>query len=1075
MHKKIKHIGSKSICKAVFFSVLFSFFAVTSFAQQAQVPFGKNRIQHKNFHWEYLSTENFDIYFYVGGRESAIYASKYAELDLPNIVNLVGYSSDHKIKLIVYNSPHDLLQSNIGFDEPNPAVGGQTNFIKSKVEVAFRGNHTEFRKEINEEVAKLLINEMFYGGNLREIIRNSYTMNIPSWFIEGAAGYVAGGWSQEMDDYCRNYFIKKKPKSPYLAQGKEAKLVGMSMWNYVVEQYGKANMANILNYTQYTKSEQKAISSVLGMDYNVFVKEWKGYYTKRIKDLPEVLRDPDKQLKVKKYNKKGRVYDKIGVSNTGEYIVYSQNVKGHYKVILHHLVTGKNRRLTSGGYKTVDQKPDYSLPLVSVGQDLIGVVTFKKKKIVLKTYKANGKFFKKVPLAGFENVLDFDFSDDGNAIVFSAQKDGQTDLHYYNFKDNLYRQLTNDFADDLQPQFLNGSRKVVFSSNRREDTLTSKMIIANKVKIKDYFDDYDLFIYPEITGSKKLLRLTEGRGNETHPVALNQDNILYLNDESGIIAINKINIDTKTNTQISAFVNDIKEFDVYPGVNTLAYVMSEKEHENLYVDPTFNFNADYKFDPTERISMISSRKVLKEDVKLLKEPLKKVVKKEESDDINPADLLNDENTEIDIENYVFESDQEALEQKNAKEKKTKAPEDLIKMVGPSIYKGILSLDNLISGVSINNLLSGVGGGGGIFKGVGINIDAKLSDMMGNHRFNGGLWMFSDLSSSNMYGEYWYLKRRIDFQLRYEKQALLVADQDIFQKYKLEKFVAGFSYPISNASKITLQPTFFATRFLQIANSGSLPDNYRYYGGYKLEYMFDNTVSMNMNMPQGTRIKMYFEAYNTAHPSDQMGFSRAAFDLRNYFKIHRELVFASRFSGGHSFGPAAKNFMLGGADNWISGQSNLDGPLAFSNTTNNVDVLMSQYATGLRGFQLNEMWGQTYLLMNLELRIPIIRYLVKGNISSPFFRNLQLVTFMDYGAAWTGTNIFNSENSFNTKYFTQGSFDFKVVNYNNPFLTSYGLGLRSYLLGYYLKCDVAWPIRNYKADEPMFVFSIGHDF
>ncbi len=1041
-----------------------------SFSQQTQVQFGKSRIQHKNFHWEYLSTENFDIYFYVGGRESAIYASKYAELDLPNIVNLVGYSSDHKIKLIVYNSPHDLLQSNLGFDEPNPAVGGQTNFVKAKAEVAFRGNHTEFRREINEEIAKLLINEMFFGGSLREILRNSYTMSIPSWFIDGAAGYVSHGWSQEMDDFSRDYFNRKSTKSPYIAQGKEAKLIGMSMWNYIVEQYGKANMANILNYTQYTKSEQRAISSVLGMEYDVFAKEWKDYYRKQFKQLPEELIDPSRKLKVKRFNKRGRVYDKISMSNTGEYIVYTQNIRGQYKVKLHHFVSKRNRTIARGGYRTIDQKPDYSLPLVSVGQDLIGVVSFKKKKITLKTYTANGKFFKSVPLAGFENVLDFDFSDDGYAIVFSAQKDGQSDLHYYNFKDNLYRQLTNDFADDLQPQFLKGSKKIVFSSNRREDTLTSKMIIANKVKIRDYFDDYDLFIYPEITGSKKLIRLTEGRSNETRPVALNANEVLYLNDMTGIVAINKIDINTKSNVQVSSFINDVKEFDVYPGVNTLAYVMNEKEHEFLYVDPEFNFNANYSYSPTERVDMLAARKALNDNVKTLKAPLKKAIVID-SDEIDPSDLLKDENEEIDVENYIFESDQEAIEAKKNKEKKTKEPEDLIKMVGPTDYKGILSIDNMVSGFAIDNL-----------RGFGLNIDANLSDMMGNHKFNGGVWMSTNLVTSNMYAEYWYLKRRIDFQLRYEKQALVVSQDAVYQKYKVEKFNVGFSYPLSNASRIIVSPTFFTTRFLQITSPGILPDNYRYYGGCKFEYVYDNTLSYNMNMPQGTRLKTYFETYNTSNNVDKQGFSRAVLDIRNYKKLHRDINFASRFSAGHTFGPGAPNFMLGGVDSWVSGQSNLEGvsnPLSFTdageNGINNTKLLLSQYATGVRGFRLNEMWGTSYLLLNFELRIPIVRYLLKGNVSSPFFRNLQLVTFMDYGAAWTGTNIFNRENSFNTTYVNQKPFEAKVVNFNNPFLTSYGFGVRSYLLGYYLKCDIAWPVRNYKIDQPMFMFSLGHDF
>jgi len=42
---------------------LFLFFGVAE-AQQVLETFGKNRIQHKQFRWNYLSSENFDVYYY---------------------------------------------------------------------------------------------------------------------------------------------------------------------------------------------------------------------------------------------------------------------------------------------------------------------------------------------------------------------------------------------------------------------------------------------------------------------------------------------------------------------------------------------------------------------------------------------------------------------------------------------------------------------------------------------------------------------------------------------------------------------------------------------------------------------------------------------------------------------------------------------------------------------------------------------------------------------------------------------------------------------------------------------------
>ncbi len=1036
-----------------------------SFGQQAQEMFGKNRIQYKNFRWEYLSTDNFDIYFYYGGRESAIYASKYAELDLPRLVEMVGFASDRKIKLLVYNSSHDLLQSNIGFDEPNPAQGGQTNFVKSKVEVAFRGNHTDFRKEINQEVARLLVNEMFYGGRLRDIIRNSYVMNIPQWYISGAASYLGYGWSQEMDSFMRDYFAQRKQKGFYIAEGREAELLGMSFWNFIVERYGKANMANILNITQYTKNEQKAVTNVLGITFDQFLKEWKEYYKQMYRILPEGMTDPDLSLCLKKRNRKSRVYDRISMSNTGEYVVYSQNTSGKYKVKLYNLSNKRTKRLAKGGYKTVDQKPDRSMPLVSVGQDLIGVVELKRKKIFLTTYTSRGRKKDRVPLAGFEHILDFDFSDDGNAIVFSGQRDGQSDLHYYNFKDNTYRQLTADFADDLHPQFLKGTKQIVFSSNRREDTLRPKTIIADRVKIKDYFDDYDLFIYPEITGSKELIRLTDDITDQSHPVSYDAQNLLYLSNENGIRALYKMNLETKESVQVSSFVEDIKDYDVFPGANTISYIMLAKSKEHVFVDRAFDFNKSYYYEPTERISMLNARKsVVKKQAVIDDEP------KKQKEEVNPDDLLKDEDKEIDIENYTFESEVKQLREQAAKEriKKDKPAEDLINTVGPMPYAGILSIDNLVTGLAFDNL-----------RGFGLTVDASMSDMLGNHKFNGGFWGSSDFATSNMYVEYQYLKRRVDFRVRYDKQALTASQENVYQRYKIDRFEVGMSYPITNAARVSFTPVFFATRFLQVLPNSA--EGYRYYSGYRAEYVYDNTISMNMNMPKGTRIKILYENYAT-NQTPNLNFSRINGDIRNYQKLHRELVFATRLSGGHYFGNDPKNFLFGGVDNWINASKNNSGgdganpnPFNYASGVDNINLLLSPFVTGVRGFKHGEMWGQNYFLLNLELRLPIIRYLVHGNISSSFFRNLQLIGFMDYGAAWTGTNPFSKDNTFNTTTVPGKPFEVKVTNFSNPFLTSYGAGLRSYLLGYYLKLDFAWPIKDYIVKDPAILVSFGHDF
>jgi outer membrane protein assembly factor BamA len=137
----------------------------------------------------------------------------------------------------------------------------------------------------------------------------------------------------------------------------------------------------------------------------------------------------------------------------------------------------------------------------------------------------------------------------------------------------------------------------------------------------------------------------------------------------------------------------------------------------------------------------------------------------------------------------------------------------------------------------------------------------------------------------------------------------------------------------------------------------------------------------------------------------------------------------------------------------------------------------QYVTGLRGFNYNTFNGSNAVLANFELRFPIIRYFVRGPITSNFFRNLLFVGFYDIGSSWTGSSPFADENSVNTEVlnYPGSPFQARIQNFKNPWLSSYGFGLRTVLLGYYMKFDLAYPIEDYIVREPRFMVSLGYDF
>ena len=181
-------------------------------AQHYSTPFGQNRIQYKNFDWYYYSTNNFDIYYYPGGQEYALEAVNFLEDEFVTLTDKLGYAPYSKTKIFIYNSIHDLQQSNVGIDGAVYTIGGRTEFVKLQLEVAYPGKAHQFKQDLIHKLSNNLIQDMMYGGSLAEIFQNSYLLSLPDWFVDGAARYIAFGWSREMDDFLRDYISAKKMK-----------------------------------------------------------------------------------------------------------------------------------------------------------------------------------------------------------------------------------------------------------------------------------------------------------------------------------------------------------------------------------------------------------------------------------------------------------------------------------------------------------------------------------------------------------------------------------------------------------------------------------------------------------------------------------------------------------------------------------------------------------------------------------------------------------------------------------------------------------------------------------------------
>ena len=1082
--------------KRLLIFLIFSFLILSSsFAQQAREAFGRNRIQYKAFDWKYYSSDNFDVYFYDNNADMAKQAVTYLESEFDRITDLIGYPPYNKTKIFLYGSVSDLQQSNVGVNDISHSVGGQTKFVKSYIEVANPGSTSALKEELLLRITQLLVDDMMFGGSLTEVFQSAYLLNLPEWFIGGVSEYIAKGWNEEMDDYIRELVHTKKVKKISKFTGEEARLIGHSIWNFIAHKYGRSNISNILNYTRIIRNEEKSIAVTLGMSFKQLIYEWENFYLDLDNEIAANYQEVDEEKEFYGRNRKRTIFNNIKISPDGTKLAYTVNDNGRYQVYIKNLESGKEDKVISGGYKVINQKINEDIPLLSWADDkTLGIINVKKGQNVFWLYDLESKSKLPRPMTRFGQVKSFSFSGNGRLAVLSANVDGQNDIFLMSTKRDRVRQLTNDIYDDLNPSFVPNTNVIVFSSNRKTDALKN----LEKEAYEKLSNNFNIFMFSLDTTKNTLLRITNTISKDFHPVAESQFEVYYLSDQKGITNLFKYDLSNGIYNQVTNYKLSIRTYDLNFTTGKMAYVMMDRQSEQIYLDDAFNFDNNIFTPPNKRYELKQAKLLVER--RAANEKLRKQNKNTEtkedatqlSNEIQEDTLkidnvaIENETGLIDTDNYVFDKEV-AKEKEKEKENKDKGSflsqyRSLRKknnVTGPFPYQTRFSADNLITSWVIDPL-----------RGFGILLETEMNDMLEDHRFYGGLMTTTDLRNGDVFAEYQYLGNLIDYNFRYDREVIFQESTISGQRYTSNRIELGASYPLSIKSRFTFKPFYTNVKYENVESSGLAsggisplfdPIEEDEYVGVKMELVFDNSIEKGVNHIEGTKGKFTFEHHEVMNRSG-LSFSNISLDLRHYQKIHKELIFATRFYYGKFFGDSPKKYLLGGMDNWLFNDENEDGdgnPLreisATDTITNNRDLPFVEYATSLRGFDYAVLFGTDVMLFNAEFRIPIIRYFHGGPISSNFFRNLQLIGFYDIGSSWTGVSPFSEDNTVNTDSRVEGAFEYTIRSFQNPWLSSYGVGLRTVILGYYMKFDLAWPIEDYEVQSPRLFVTLGYDF
>lgn len=1117
-------------------------------AQSANVTYGQNRVQYKDFIFSYYETDHFTVYFYQGGQDVAKYVIKQSENIADELQRLMDMKFRSKMDIVVYNSINELNQTNIGIYEPSQNPGGTTQIPANKIFIYFDGTHDYLDYQLRKRMAEVFMDKLLAGSSVLEFIQNAVAMNMPDWFKRGFVEYYAQPWNSNLEDRLRDGIMSGRFAKLNKLEPDEAMFVGHSVWHYVEEKYGKQAVGNLLYLSRINRSVENGFQFVLGQGVDETLTDWFNFYLERFKAESAQTQKRDRNFIIDFKYKRGINYYQPRLSSDGKTLLYAQNDIGRYKVKILDLETRKHKTLVKGGFRTNTIFTDDKQPLIAwaPGGKQAAIVFEKKKKIYLGIWDVTKRKLEVNSIEKFQKVVHLGFAGDAKTLVMSAVQNGQSDIFLYKIASTTTTKLTNDYFDDLYPAFIDADsmRGILFSSNRNTDVLKEERYLNQSFTNHQL----DLFFIP-LDNITTIHRITNTpAANEIYSQQFSSEEFSFLSDANGIynrftgIFENTFDHWEKT---YSLFNKETEEDDtitlrenenVLEVIDTAIFEVKSSKRFPVYKLKGITLpQSNYLYNVREQ-QIIPEKNVVVEMVKqnnktlFYKIPLDTilapsipfvsnwgkaskanvVISRQKTDSIAKAQSKfqstakaswqmprpNDFQSEFDYDVLLFDWDSVSSIQNIAALTAAAESGFQFKQTKVRPYFVRFSVDDVVSQLDNNIILTryqpfNPSNPNFYTPPVSFALKFGITDVLENHKLYGGLRLpFSGISGNSEYFiTYEYLQKRLDHKYTYYRQSITQNNIAI----KTNFVEADYRYALDVLQRIGFGFAFRSDKTVfKAVDSASLyqPNQVNNWLFFKGEYVFDNTIQLQDNIRYGFRAKAFFEihkefpfknktvsdGYTFNLPTmNNAWFAVIGADARYYQKLYRKLIWATRLSAATSVGNRKLIYYLGAVDNWfISERSDKFDRTTPINTNNN--YAFQTLATPLRGFLQNARNGNSYVVLNTEIRFPLFTTFRRTPVRSEFIRNFMLVGFFDAGTAWEGISPFNESNPLFNETYTNSVSTIKIRRYKTPIIMGFGGGLRTSLLGYFMKFDLAWGYdTGVVTKRPIFYFTFGYDF
>jgi hypothetical protein len=443
--------------------------------------FGRNKVRYRNFDFQVLETEHFDIHFYSAEREGVDIAARLAERWHARLERLFAHQLTGRQLLILYGSHTDFEQTNIIPEDLGEGTGGVTEPIRRRIVLPLAGPLADSDHVIGHELVHAFQFDITAGEGGRS--SEPALSRLPLWFVEGMAEYVSLGsidanTAMKLRDAVR---YDRLPSIHELASPDYFPYQwGHAVWAYIAGRYGDTALPRLLRVAAASGNVDAAFRSVLGISEQELSDDWHDAIRAAYAPVlaAAVPLDATERRLIRAEGLGADLNVGPALSPDGRWIAFlSSRSVFSTDLYVADAATGRIvRKLTSTATDSHFSSIEFinSAGAWDPSSQRLAMATVVSGHAALAVFEAkSGKRLRDIILDDVDEILNPAWSRDGRAIAFTGMRQGLTDLYVYNVGTSTVAQLTHDAYTDIHPAWVPDNRHIVFATDRFSSDLAS--------------------------------------------------------------------------------------------------------------------------------------------------------------------------------------------------------------------------------------------------------------------------------------------------------------------------------------------------------------------------------------------------------------------------------------------------------------------------------------------------------------------------------------------------------------------------------------------------------------------------